>query len=310
MATILFRWTAFAAIFAALEVSGEIPKASAVTTFLHHLDAPDPVTGGAGTASYAAGSPMEQAELPSGSGGTTVPGGKFGNALDRSTGGRVEYQTAGNYNVNKGTVEMWIRGPGIMGSGFNGLWGTDTDSGDGDIRMYIYDTEAGRTLGVYQLGAGGTFWECKQAIPPDRLDDSTWHHVAWAFDTAAGKTAIWWDGQLLRNTPDSGTVNPRTSFTGALFHIGENQAGSATWPGLIDEFRISDNIVYNMDSNFNPPTTPFPLVPEPGTLERLVARLLVWILPAIAIVLGLWGANRFLEAWRRSKRAHETGKPS
>ena len=72
------------------------------------------------------------------------------------------------------------------------------------------------------------------------LDSTSWHSVAWAFDTNAGVTATWWDGQLLRNTPDSGTVNPRTSFTGTLFHIGENQTGSATFPGLIDEFRISN----------------------------------------------------------------------
>ena len=73
--------------------------------------------------------------------------------IDRSTGGRVEYQTAGNYNVNKGTIEMWVKGDGVTGGGFVGLWGTDTGSGSGDIRMYIYDTGAGRTLGAYQLTA-------------------------------------------------------------------------------------------------------------------------------------------------------------
>jgi hypothetical protein len=235
---------------------------------LHHLDVGDPVNNGAGTADFAVGVATEQIGLPLGPGGTTVAGGKFGNALNRGTGGRVEYQTAGNYDVNKGTIEMWVKGPGVTSGGFVGLWGTDTSSGAGDIRMYIYDTGAGRTLGAYQNGAGGAFWEIEQAIPTPLVNDTEWHHVAWAFDTNAGVTATWWDGQLLRNTPDAGTVNPRTSFTGTLFHIGENQAGSALWPGSIDEFRISNTIVYDTNSSFTPPTAPFQ-VPEPSSLALL-----------------------------------------
>ena len=52
-------------------------------------------------------------------------------------------------------------------------------------------------------------------------------------------------------------MNPRTTFNNTRFHIGEVQGGSAPWPGLIDEFRISDSIVYDMNSNFTPPTAPF-----------------------------------------------------
>ena len=262
-----FRRTTLAAVIGVALVA---QQAMAVTTFLHHFDVGNPINGGvgAGDADFAVGSPVEQIGPPLGPGGTTVPGGKFGNALDRSTGGRVQYNVAGNYNVNKGTIEMWVKGAGVTGGGFVGLWGTDTSSGSGDIRMYIYDTGAGRTLGAYQLGAGGPFWEIEQAIPAGALDSTNWHHVAWAFDTVAGVTATWWDGQLLRNTPDAGTVSPRTSFTGTLFHIGENQAGSATFPGLIDEFRISSEIVYDTTRGFNPPTAPFP-IPEPASVGLL-----------------------------------------
>lgn len=249
-----------------LAVAGASASVLADTTFLHHFDGA--VGSGAGTADYAVGSPNEQIGPPLGNGGTHVNGGKFGNALDRATGGRVEYATAGNYNVNKGTIEMWVKGSGVTGGGFVGLWGSDTSSGSGDIRMYIYDTGAGRTLGAYQLGAGGSFWEIEQAIPAAGLDSTNWHHVAWSFDTNAGITATWWDGKLLRNTPDAGTVNPRTSFTGTLFHIGENQAGSAPWPGLIDEFRISDSLVYDTTRDFAVPTAPF-AVPEPASLSLI-----------------------------------------
>ena len=238
--------------------------AFAVTTFINHFDVPNPSNNnGPGPADYALGSPNEVFGPPNANhetdpGGQIVGGGKFGNALSRvGFPGRVEYATAGNYNVNKGTIEMWIKGPGVNDTHFLGLWGTDTASGNGDIRMYIYNSQVNdglRTFGAYQQNAGGTFWEIEEPIPADALDDTNWHHVAWAFDTNAGTTATWWDGQLLRNTPDQGLVNPRTTFNNTRFHIGENQAGSAPWPGLIDEFRISDSIVYDMNSNFTPPT--------------------------------------------------------
>jgi len=199
---------------------------------------------------------------------------RFGNALHRfngiDVGGRVTYEIANNWNVNKGTVEMFINSANILGGEFVGLMGTDTSSGAGDIRMYIYDTGAGRTLGAYQLGAGGPFWEIEQVIPTPLLTNNAWHHVVWAFDTAAGKTATWWDGQLLRNTPDAGTVSPRTALGSTRFHIGENQGGSAGFPGFIDEFRISDIVQYDMNSNLTVPTAPF-AIPEPGSLGLLGA---------------------------------------
>jgi hypothetical protein len=242
------------------------------TLFLNHFDAP--LGSGAGAADYAAGDPNQQIGSPNGPGGTIVSSpAKFGaGSLDRTTGGRIEYQTTGNYNINVGTVEMWINST-VMSTdtGFRGLWGTDTSTGN-DIRMYLYNTGSGRTLGGYMLG-GAPFWEIEQPVPVGLLTDNTWHHVAWSWDLAAGTTATWWDGQLLRNTPDAGTVNPR-ALTATLMHIGENQAGSATWPGYIDEFRISDAVMYNMNGNFTPPNAPF-VVPEPASIGLLMTGMLL-----------------------------------
>ncbi len=248
------------------------------TTFLHHFDGA--VGGGGGDADYGVGSVVQQTPPPIGNGGQIVSSpAKFGNSLLRSNGadvgGRLTYQTAGNYNVNKGTIEMWINSSDMAeNGGFLGLWGSDTSSGSGDVRMYIYNTGAGRTLGAYQAGAGGSFWEIEQVIPVAQLTDNAWHHVAWAFDCNAGVTATWWDGTLLRNTPDSGVVNPRNSFNNTRFHIGENQGGSGTWNGYMDEFRISDSIVYPTTGDFTPPTAPFS-VPEPSSLGLLAVTGLV-----------------------------------
>jgi hypothetical protein len=238
----------------------------AATTFLHHFDSP--LGGAPGDADYAAGNPSTVIGPPAGVGGAIVTGGQFGNALDRTVGGRIAYSTAGNYNPNKGTIEMWIKSADILGGGFVGLWGSDTSSGNTDIRMYIYDVGGVRTLGAYQLGgrtSGNGFWEIEQAIPDALLTDNVWHHVAWAFDCAAGKTATWWDGVLLRNTPDAGTVVPRQTFNNTRFLIGENQTGSAPFPGSIDEFRISDDVVYDTTASFTPPSAPF-AIPEPSAL--------------------------------------------
>ncbi len=266
------------AVATALGASWGSTQALAQTLFLHHLDVGDPGNNGAGTADYAVGNPNELVSPPNGPGGNTVgPAGcKFGNCLQRfdgaNIGGRVEYATAGNWDQSKGTIEMWVKGDGVTGGGFVGLWGTDTSSGSGDIRMYIYDTGAGRTLGAYMLGgtAGAAFWEIEQAIPVGLLDNTNWHSVAWEYDTTAGKTATWWDGQLLRNTPDAGTVNFH-GVTNSRMHIGENQTGSAPFPGFIDEFRISGNLVYDMTQNYVPQTAPFPApVPEPASAALLM----------------------------------------
>lgn len=243
----------------------------AETTFLHHFDVGSPINNGAGTADFAKGNAAQLVNPPSGPGGQVVAGGRFNNALDHSTGGRIQYSTAQNFNPNKGTMEMWIKGLGITSSSFQSLWGTDTTSGNTDIRFYIYNDQANdglRSLGGYQLNGGGDFWEIEREIPANKLDSTSWHHVVWQYDSTPGSeaTALWWDGILLGNTPDDGfAVNPRTNFTNTRMHLGESQGGSAPFIGSIDEFRISDSLVYDMNSNFTPPTAPFP-TPSAGLL--------------------------------------------
>ncbi len=42
-------------------------------------------------------------------------------------------------------------------------------------------------------------------------------------------------------------------------------------------------------------------VPKTGIIERSSNRILEWVLPIVAAIVGLWGANRLFWAWRWSK---------
>lgn len=250
------------------------------TRFLHHFDVSntDPVfSGKPGNADYAFGSPMIYTETPPFS---NAPGGqivnspvKFGGGsllrTDLATvGGRVEYDVENNFNLPRGTIDMWVNSSQLSTSNaFWGLWGTRSSVAPGDIRMYIYNTGGGRTLGAYMIGDDGVpnRWEIEQPIPVGLLTNNAWHHVAWEWDLSLGVSATYWDGHLLRDTASFGSVHYAGDLASQFitrFHIGENQGGSAPFPGYMDEFRISDVRRYNGVS-FTPPTAPYSLTATP-----------------------------------------------
>jgi len=251
-----------------------VATANAGDTFIHHFD--QAVGTPAGVADFAGGNPNQTTVPPAGPGGSIVAGGKFGTGLNRAVGGRIQYETAGNYNVQRGTVEMFVNYPSIPG--FQHTFGTVFPSSAqlGDIRMYIFNPGGGRlAIGAYMTDAtpadrweietnGGTF----PHVPAADAAVNTWHHFAWTWDTAAATTSLYWDGVRISNATRVGTVNPYDGAIPTQFHIGEAQLGSATFNGLIDEFRISDSVVYT-GANITVPTAPFTVVPEPTSLGLL-----------------------------------------
>jgi hypothetical protein len=47
-------------------------------------------------------------------------------------------------------------------------------------------------------------------------------------------------------------------------------------------------------------------VPATGIIERQLTKVTLWLLPLMASLLGLWGANRLFWAWKWSKLSYET----
>jgi hypothetical protein len=249
------------------------------TIFLHHFDAGNTnptFLGKAADADYAAGSALIYSEPipPSNAPGGQVVGSpaRFGaGSLLRyngvNVGGRVKFEMQDNFNLQRGTIDMWVNSGSLASdTQFRGLWGTEAfGGGPGDLRMYIYNTGAGRTLGAYMIDDDGAaqHWETEAAIAPANLTNNVWHHVAWEWDLSTQNSYIYWDGQKL----GSGATNGKPiKYNGTpspfYFHIGENQAGSASFPGYMDEFRISDVMRYN-GASFTPPTAPYSLVTLP-----------------------------------------------
>jgi hypothetical protein len=65
--------------------------------------------------------------------------------------------------------------------------------------------------------------------------------------------------------------------------------------------RYKDDLLGNKgEIVIGPDGTPI-YVPKTGILERSSNRILEWLLPTVAAIIGLWGANRLFWAWRWSK---------
>lgn len=213
-----------------------------------------------------------------GTGGVLAGPGKFGaGALDSVTAsGTVNYPSAGNFNVERGTVEMWIKATNWDDGEFAGFFNIRTPNpnpGDPalcDIRLQ--KTATGR-LQAYAASADGdglvTSWSITTSDPVSL--DGEWHHLAWSWDENVNMSYLYLDGNVIADfgatfappTPNPGaTVGlPQIDFLGTVgdaIEIGSVQGGSAPFNGLIDELRISGIDLYQGGA-FTPSGAPFEL---------------------------------------------------
>jgi hypothetical protein len=236
--------------------------AAAATTFLAHFD----------SNSYDIGADRIDADYAVGSALGNSLGGDISTSQFKfadgsyDVGGSLQFDTAGNFNVSAGTIEMWFKSDLWADNQFNGFFGT-FGSGQPDIRMQ--KTNAQR-IEAYMYN-GGKIWYVE--TPANLVVDTNWHHLAWDWDLSTNTSALYLDGVVVSNNL-TGNFTPTSDLdylgsVPAKFQVGAVGAGSAQFQGFIDELRISNVALYNgADFSGNLPTAPYP-IPEPASLGLL-----------------------------------------
>jgi len=207
------------------------------TLFLAHYNNLSGGTPGVGLdADFAVGNPSVLAN-----GALVSATSRFGaGSLDQRTPtSSITYETAGNFELNAGTVEMWIKPAGATwNTDFFGFF--DVFGENSDIRIQKRSPgSGGNVLQASFSDRAGTSWSI--TTTNEVLLDTNWHHLALTWDFDANVAALYVDGQV---QPATITLNglDTIGFTGILaptFEVGTIQGSSNNFDGLIDELRIS-----------------------------------------------------------------------
>ncbi|MFA6715901.1 MAG: LamG-like jellyroll fold domain-containing protein, partial [Victivallaceae bacterium] len=188
------------------------------------------------------------------------PHGKWGGALDcgysKGSYGRFWYNAPDNFNIEKGTAEMWVK--------LNWDPGTDTAYRSflmpyGDFKrptgflLYKYHKTEKLSLLFYNnkkrrgITASMRNWKA-----------DTWHHIAITWDRKKNSVQLFFDGVLTAKS----TAMPINSEPPLKIYLGSmcdnlNKSAGA----LIDEFRILDSVLWSGkkigEQVFTPPETPY-----------------------------------------------------
>jgi len=140
--------------------------------------------------------------------------------------GQINYASAGNFDLQRGTIEAWVRAvdwePGDPN--FCTIFGTK------GFHLYKYQ---GASLLFYMITEGAEHGSAAWADLTD-VDVQRWHH--WCFTWEGGDMAVYRDGALQKRS--TGTL-PRT--VDPSFHVGTGPGGfGASAQTEIDELRIYD----------------------------------------------------------------------
>ena len=191
---------------------------------------------------------------------------------------RVEYPRAGNWDIGKGTVDLWTYFPTWNNANYYDLFGCSTTAAVGDREHVVWKRGNDNTLEVYfssQTSSGQyVSWgyangvSYTQATGQGGWVDAAWNHVAWTWDTTKGIT-IYINGFALSSTTtgpgDGGGDLGPSQVWNPNFVVGHGNTANGGWGGgvwpsnsFIDELRIS-NIDRYGGTNFTPPSSQYPL---------------------------------------------------
>ena len=169
-------------------------------------------------------------------------GGSTGAAQFNTTGAYINYSTAlGAFLTNNFTVDFWTK----ITSWTTTLYAWSQYKSNDDQQFSINSDGSIRYL-TRNLGTQIDFSAAAGSIPTD----SSWHHIALVRNGT--RFDIYVDGVSKGNTTTSNTINNK----GVAFQIGNYNAGTQQYLGLIDEFRVSMGTA-RWTTNFTPPTSAY-----------------------------------------------------
>jgi hypothetical protein len=194
------------------------------------------------------------------------PEGKWGGALDASYSGEwpwsLYYEALDHYQPLKGTVEMWVKPKWAPGeeryAPLVNIHGPSTFQKSG-LLLFKYTTQASLTVAIYNENNGPAKGPDYVGGPPLTWEPNTWHHVAMTWDGEAKVVQVFVDGVLSARLAGE-KVALGKEVTDRIY-VGCMLGGKETAGALIDEFRISDTVLWEGTEVgkqvFNPPSQPY-----------------------------------------------------
>jgi len=159
-------------------------------------------------------------------------------------------------NSDQFTIEAWVRPSD--NTPLDSAIIANHGGGSPNLSWMVYvNTTGNGELEFLGTTTGGTYdWSDHPVSSGLIWNTSTWYHVAVDKD-ATGKVRLYRDGVMLDSATPS---NSALSGGGGGISVGANSAsGGRTWPGWIDEVRVTKGIArYASDSGYVVPTAAFP----------------------------------------------------
>jgi hypothetical protein len=166
----------------------------------------------------------------------------------------VPYSSAFDLSTGDWTVECWAYPTSL--SGTLNMFAINNASGQfAQASVIVNDNGSAYVL---SQGANGE-WLDTTLVSAGTFQSNTWHHVAYV---RSGSTfRLYVNGTSVYSFTSSSALNNGSGIStiGTRVGVGSEGAGSSTWQGYIDEFRVTKGVARYSGSTITVPTAAFPI---------------------------------------------------
>jgi len=174
-------------------------------------------------------------DLPESSNGVGYGTGRWGQALELQTGGKILYPRSKNLNLDEGTIEMWVA-PRANGDNpiYTSRWHPLFYYSSGNDWMAVVQGNNGV---IYAGGSVNGQWQSayNSAASTRGWSAGQWHHVVYTYSKSQNFMRFYLDGQLTADTNEHHYWSPAAGST--TFVIGADKGGANAYYS-IDAVRI------------------------------------------------------------------------